>query len=227
MTKRLILPRGCNPERYIQVPGSRIAVIDAQGCNGLTLEAAQRELARQHVQVTPPREFFRFRNAVIKAYEDEKPLCTAAGDPVTATTKKSLYDSLTRNCSVHLNARAIKGRGFLGLDIVTSRYSVQRKGNQIRVHIEETCSPLEECIRKDDVFVESKSCNSQGLPTKRARTQEYIPGATILLVRFPRPDSVARFYADSVRAFLSCSEDPQDSDSALGVFYYAEGVAKK
>jgi len=227
MAKRLILPQGCNPERYIQVPGSKIAVIDAQGCNGLTLEATQRELARLPVQVTPPREFFRFRNAVIEAYEDKKPLCTAAGDPVTVEAMESLYDSLTRNCSVHLNARFIKGRGFLGLDIVTSRYIVQSKGDQIRVHIEETCSPLEKCIRKDNVFVDSRSCNSQGMPTKRARIQSYSPRTTMLLLGSPQPDSVAGFGAGSGWACLFCIGGLRYSVASLGVFYYAEGVAKK
>ena len=71
--------------------------------------------------------------------------------------------------------------------------------------------PLEKCIMKDR-YVNLSSANIQGLPTQKSRNQDFY-------YWHPLTDnnSVAGFFASSVRAYLDCSRDPRGSRSALGV----------
>ena len=83
---------------------------------------------------------------------------------------------------------------------------------------------LEQCVMKD-CFVDLKF-NKRGFPVKKSNEQDYIQGKNILF-RYPRKDSVARFDADSDWAGLDCGRYPSGSGVGLGVFGYAEGVARK
>ncbi|MBI2452554.1 hypothetical protein HYV50_05795 [Candidatus Pacearchaeota archaeon] len=67
--------------------------------------------------------------------------------------------------------------------------------------------PLEKCLMKD-CNIDLNSFNKQGLPTKKG---------TDFFYYFPRENTVARFFANSGRAFLDCFGYPENSYSSLGV----------
>ncbi|MEK6951569.1 MAG: hypothetical protein AABX29_00995 [Nanoarchaeota archaeon] len=143
-------------------------------------------------------------------------LYDAAGNLIEGKRLNDYANVINHNCWVVLNARFPKGKGFLGLDLVTIT-GLDKKGRPIlkREH-------LEDCL-EEDCFAELESTNSQGFLTKKAKVQEYEPGKTVYFV-YPRLDSVARFVADSDRASLSYSWDPRDSYAGLGVFPCAVGA---
>ena len=84
---------------------------------------------------------------------------------------------------------------------------------------------LEPYVMKD-CYVTLSSFNNQGFPTGKSGVQKYKKGVNIYFCH-PRNGAVARFVADSDRAYLYCSRDPTYSSASLGVRPCAEGTALK
>ena len=85
-----------------------------------------------------------------------------------------------------------------------------------------TIQPLEKCLMKDKgpgIDLEDWLNNStkQGLPNPKAKKGQ-------LYYWYPRDTAVARFNADSDRAYLYCDWYPTNLDASLGVFACAEGA---
>ena len=81
---------------------------------------------------------------------------------------------------------------------------------------------LESCLMGEDCYIDPSSFNGQGLPTRKKDNSGFY-------FWYPRSDnnSVARFDARSVRAFLFCIGDPSNRNTSLGVRFVArkmEGI---
>ena len=84
--------------------------------------------------------------------------------------------------------------------------------------------PLEKCLEREG-YADLDSLNSQGFPTKKSPVQTYEPGKSVYFTS-PVNGLAVRFISCPDDAYLGCGRDPLLSDSALGVFTCAEGVAK-
>ena len=117
-------------------------------------------------------------------------------------------------------------------DILTQREFLRAEWNDVKfklvngvLHIQynhrhvngqlqpQNSEPLEEYLmqyRRISLDHWLSNANSQGLPVPNTKDGN-------LYYWQPRDGCVARFWSDSVGAYLSCGGDPSDSDSALGV----------
>lgn len=145
---------------------------------------------------------------VIDAYNKKSQLITASGKPLGKKQVGELYERLTHDCWMWLNAGFPKGKGFLDLDLETIA-GIDAKGELIK-----TTAPLEACL-KQDVYV-ALDFNKQGLAKSAHSAQEYKQGENIKFW-YPRQNAVAGFDADSGRANLGCSRDPDSRFASLGV----------
>jgi len=94
--------------------------------------------------------------------------------------RKQLLESFTGE---FLNAKFVKGSGFLGLDILTTKTAEGIKG------VINLKTPLEPCLAKS-CFADLDSLNPQGYPTKEAAVQEYKEGENFFF-KPPIKDGIA------------------------------------
>src|SRR3989344_9155995 len=108
-----------------------------------------------------------------------------------------------------------------------ANFKVENKGVYILTENESKKEKLEECLMSDKTpgidlkdWINGKNITSQGLPNKNISSGS-------LYYYYPRSDnnSVARFYADSVRAYLDCNWYPSFTNSSLGVRSCKAGLA--
>ena len=248
MDKRLILPnitRKLDHSKYIQVPNAlgfrssfrgkqRVPVISrVQEYNGNTFEDTHKAIYQDRVgvlQMSPPAIFVPHLINVSKAHKSngEYKLYNAVGEPLSDSEVKSLYNNLFTKCWTWLNA----GFEFKKEERKLQRYFLHYKVKEDKdrnLELDVKKSELEKCLMKSDVLISPliNNFNNQGLPKLSVvLNEDYEIGKNIYFDK-PENNCVAWFSANSGRADLNCNRDPSYSNSALGVFAYAEGVAEK
>ena len=147
-----------------------------------------------------PRQFWDFRKLIKsrKAFDGN-------GKIVPRTVLKAVEDEIfgirTPYRAEWLNAKFVEIDGKRHIN-----YDFRAVGKDFKPLVSE---PLEECLMQDG-YVDIRRINRQGMFTKNFRKQE-------VFSYYPRMDSVVRFDANSVGAFLGCNWNPQYSGPELGV----------
>ena len=195
---------------------SRRAILMKQTNNGLPYEDAITSALRSGLTVPSTSPFMQHYVDVNDASNGKGVLYDASGDLIEGTRLTNYVNALNSKYYVNLNAKFVEGSGFLDLDLETIM-GIDPDGAPIFSRV-----PLERCFEKDGM-IDLQSLNSQGFPTEKSTFKDYVPGRVIMFYR-PMKNSVARFYADSVRAYFYCIGNPQNSDASLGVPVCAEGV---
>lgn len=248
-TKSLTLPeikitRSLNPEEYIQVPNAlgfrssfrgkvKLPVISrVQEYNGMNFEDTHKAIYENTgsvLRMPSPSIFVPHLINVSQAHKSngEHKLYNAAGETLSDAEVKELYKELFEDSWVWLNAgfEFKKQEGKLQRYLLNYQMEEGKKGS---LELKSKTSKLEKCLMKDDVLVPLSldSFNSQGLPRQRILLAENYKVGENIPFFYSRNNSVAGFDAVSGWAVLYCCRDPSGSNSGLGVFVYAEGVAK-
>ncbi len=184
---------------FIYVPAIKLYVAKEKTLHGKDWYQTHKELHKQNLQMLTIPQYFEFidylkqnKNSIQEAEQilDEM---LAKRDPGRAEWLDADFKVINKNLCINYNHRTINNK-------LTPQNSER----------------LEDCIMKDSyVAIEF---NKQGLPIKKSIDSSYIQDKNIYYW-YPRSDnnSVARFYANSVRAFLDCDRNPSFSNSSLGV----------
>jgi len=209
-----------NPREYalIQEGNQATSAISIkQRFNGKNYLDTHVEVLTAGLTIPTPKQFLTQLRNVNQALENKLPLYNANGELIEGQELQDYANTLNHDCWVWLNASFKKGKGYLGLDLVT----ITGLENGKPVYQRE---PLQECL-SEECYADLDSINSQGLPTQKSPIQKYESGKSIYLWH-PRQDSASRFNASPGNADLYCSRVPLYSDSRLGVRHVREAHVK-
>jgi len=223
--------------KYIQVGMSGlnrspvvISPFELENFNDMNYDNTHVKLLENGLYMPTPSIFMTHFNNVIQAFNRNKKLNYADGTEVPNSLVNEMYEHMTTNSKnvygrsdvgawTWLNAKFVDGNGFNGLALenvvgLTSDKKFGVKKTDLSDYVDEDC------------YVDL-SFNSQGLadPTSKSGDQSYNKGSNIYFWH-PRKNQVARFVANSGRAYLVCDGDPSVSSDALGVFGCAEGTPR-
>ncbi len=215
-----------NPSDYIRIPDTSIVIAkrQPQEYNNKKWDEAHFALGENGLFMPTPSLFMKYFLGVLAAKQGSANLYDASGSQIAQSELDDLYTHLTKHKNgawTWLDAKFVKGNGAFDLDIETD-HRVIGSGNKKKLASRR--KPLEASIN-EDCYVDL-DFNAQGMPKRKSDTQDYAQGNNIYHW-FPRENAVARFNANSGRAYLDCNRNPQYSFTALGVLACAEGAAPK
>jgi hypothetical protein len=219
MTKKLPEQVKKNPKRFILVPQMKSVISTheffvgkkynhQESLNGL------KEIGLEGSSIV---EFMTHRANLMKAAAGKTKLLYADGRSVSKNAASSLWNYMSlrnrsyfddRPCCTWLNARFVKGKGFLGLDLVIQRL---RDGNLV-----EEREPLEKCSQ-ETWYVTLDSLNGQGLAKKKSGMTQYNRDKNIFQI-VPCEGEAAWFEVDSNGAALECVGNPTGADVWRGIY---------
>jgi hypothetical protein len=204
-----------NPREYIQIPTTSQIIAINQSYNNLNYLGTHKALLESGLKMPEVPTFMKHFTNVVNAYNQNSALYYADGSEVNRQITEELYNKLTSNCWIWLNAGFKQGTGFNNMNLETvlgmkNDGSLVVNGEPLEPHLNETC-------HVDLEF------NSQGLPIRKSSNQEYNQGENMCFWK-PIADRVARFGAGSAGADLYCDRYPQYRVASLGVFACAEGA---
>ena len=213
-TQSIQAPANINPAEYITIPSSNILISKEQMFNNLNFENTHYKLAENNLFMPTPAIFMPYYSSVIQAKQRKINLQDGANNNLKENEVDELYQRLSKNCWVWLNAgfKNENNKEYL------INYNVKNKS------LIEKKQPLEACLKSDGYA--SLEFNKQGLATKISGDTKYQQDKNLYFA-YPRNNAVAGFDANSVRVYLNCSWNPTYSFSSLGVFGCAAGVSKK
>lgn len=214
-----------NSHQYVYIPQHQGVVIALEETHkGKNMYDTLELLAGEELKVPSIERFMSHRANVKMAAEGNGTLVYADGTPVQKDVAVDLWKYMSSghkgDCWTWLNARFKEDnqQWFIETDLEVIQDSQGKK------FLQGTEGILLPCLR-EEAYVDL-DFNAQGLPIRKAAQQQY-NSAQSIYYRNPINDSVARFFADSYWAYLSCSGDPRGSDAALGVLACAEGAASQ
>ena len=219
-----------NRSHYIRVPDTNCLIAREQALNGYDFNGTLYKAAESKLSMPEPRIFMPYFVNVRQALEGKITLYDGNNKPLAHKEVEELHKTLYSNCRTWLNAKFVKGSGYLDLDLASTRINTEtklstRKNKNIESTKKITCKePLKKCINEDNIFVDLVF-NPQGLPTRKSEIQEFKMGKNISFYH-PRENCVAGFDANPGRVYLDCSRGPQGSLAGVGVFLCAEGTPK-
>ena len=152
-----------------------------------------------------PRQFIDLRELLEAGIDRNKKVYDGKGRPITVTVLKQVYNEIAEKRdpwrAEWLDARFTKIGGALSIN-----YNHHLSGGNLTAGKSE----ILEAYLEENSWIDVTSFNKQGLPTRKSSTQKlyYWP---------PIDGTVARFYADSGWAGLSCGWDPSGTYGGLGV----------
>lgn len=212
---------------YVQIPGTGrvISKYEVSGYNNMNWQNTNFKLQENGLYMPTPKLFTAHFMNVLDCYQNDKPLYDAAG---SAISKKEKEDIALHILKDHIAVYGNQKGAWTWLDAffeeekgkmkMFSEHLVQKDLKGKKVLVPQKTEDLEACLVEDGfadlVF------NSQGLSVRRSSNQSYELGKNIYFW-FPRNKRVARFDADSDRAYLYCGRDPSNSCSGLGVYAVA------
>ena len=139
----------------------------------------------------------------------DKPVYDGNKNEISPNKLKEIKRVALTDCLEYTSTRFSSEKNRL---IVNHNYIIDENGELKPLYSE----PLENCVMKDEVFVELSSFNSQGFPTKKSKVQKYIEGKNIMYF-FPVDGKIVRLGAGTVRASLNCDGNPFLSLDGFGV----------
>ena len=223
MKSQLPIPLKFNPRikgsDYIRILGTNSVISRFETTKGHNYQETHFALSDKRKYMPSARLFMPYYSQVIKANEGLVKLCDANNHPIPSDEVEELYKKLTSDSWTRLNNYFIQDN--LGRLLNESFMSFKKQEDKQIITLERDM--LEQCVMED--YVVDLEFNKQGFPVRKSNEQDYIRGKNIKFW-YPRKDSVARFFASSVRALLDCSGNPSDSFEGLGVFECAEGAPK-
>ena len=170
---------------YVRMPNSNILISKEQMFNNLDFKDSHFKLAENNLYMPSPAEFMPYYLNVIQAKQGKQIIYDGNNKPLDPTEIDSLYQRLSKNCWVWLNAGFKKDQKD---NFSLINYSV--KNNSLI----ETPKSLEKCLMKDGFA--DLDFNKQGLAIKPSKINEYKKNKNIYFSH-PRDNSVAGFYAGS------------------------------
>ncbi len=206
------------PDDYALIQKRTKAVYAISMAQGYNDEGNQEDtiirVLKAGLKVPRASRFIRQLLNVEQAFQVKRFLYDAAGNLIEKETLRDYARTLESDHKVWSPEFFIKGKGYLGLDVVTIS-GLDDKGKPVYKK-----EPLEECL-KENCYANLGSANSQGFLTQKAKTQEYKPGKTITF-HYPRKNAAVRFCGHSVGAVFSCDWDPKFTFNNIGVFTCVE-----
>lgn len=221
---------------YIYVPSIKLYVAKEKSLHGLNWYNTHKELHKQDLQMLTIRQFIDFmlyleKNASI-------PGATKIMDEILTTSTRDLYrgewldakfsekeglmrPKLSGTTFIKEEVDSDMGYGYPGTGSRAAPTDPFGKKAEEELYIEynhktengilvaKSIEPLEECLM-EECDIDLRSCNKQGLPTKKYSGEGiiYCP---------PKKDCVAKFGAVQYKAHLSCYIDPQSLGTHNGV----------
>jgi len=194
---------------YVHIPKQEFVTAIAETDFNLNYEEVHKAVLKKGLAVPEISQFMTFHNYIIDCYKNKKQIFDAEGNPLSNKIKNDLYKQLTENCWTWLNGLFhISGdkktiEKVIGLD---SNDILLTKREDLENYLEENC------------YADFIKLNKQGIPNSNAKffKQDFVEGKNIYFYQ-PADERVARFYADSVRAYLYCNRDSSGRGSSLGV----------
>ena len=202
--------RIASPESYVILPGKvhggysypELLVSVDRKYNGNNWFKAHEKLHKDDSFMLTPRQFVDFLELLMlgKVYD-------GAGGKIDSSRVSQLLEDITTKRDPYRAEWLDADFKVVGGKLMMNYNHRTISGKLVPQNIEQ----LESCLM-EDCYVDLSSANRQGFPTRKSSNQEFY---------FWHPlsdnNSVARFWADSGRVYLSCSWFPQVSDSGLGV----------
>jgi len=194
---------------YVHIPKQEFVTAIAETDFNLNYEEVHKAVLKKGLAVPEISQFMTFHNYIIDCYKNKKQIFDAGGNPLSNKIKNDLYKQLTENCWTWLN-----GLFHLSGDKKTIEKVIGLDSNDILLTKRED---LENYLEKD-CYVDFIKLNKQGIPNSNAKffKQDFVEGKNIYFYQ-PVDERVARFYADSDRAYLYCCRDSSGRGSSLGV----------
>lgn len=219
-----IISGNMNPRDYIQVPQYNMVIAKAETHKGKNMFETLEALAGENMFMPSPAEFMRhWMNVKTAAVDRTNVLVYADGTNVSDAEALDLWNYMSSGhrggAWTWLNALfkvEDHDEWYIGqkLKVVTNA-----RGEKI---LEGTPKKLD-CPIRTDCYVDLEF-NAQGFPVRKSAEQQYKQGQNARFYH-PRADRVARFDANSGRAYLDCFRDPSSRVAGLGVFACAAGSA--
>ncbi|MCR4327597.1 MAG: YhaI family protein [Nanoarchaeota archaeon] len=215
---------------YIQLPqfNKLISKFELLGYNNLNWEDTHFKLHENGLYMPLIPEFMTHFKNVVLAYQSKgkNPLFDGEGNTVSIKEVRDIYKHMTKDYLAIYGTQKgawswldAKFKEDNGMKILFEhRTFVDSNGKKILTP--NKTENLESCVR-EDCYVDFNNLNSQGLPTTVYPTPNYEEGKNIYYWK-PVDGKVARFFALSSGALLSCYTDPSDTNTDLGVYGIAE-----
>ena len=211
-----------NLQDYIRVAGTGYVIAKAQTDNGLQYEPTHIQVLQRGLEIPIPALFTTHLLNVINAKKGKLQLYDGLGQVLGNSEVEQIYNGLTSDCWVWLNAgfkKVREGEGYQAFDL--ERVTGLDSNGGLVKHT----APLEQCLMEDCfVNLNGSQFNNQGLATKKSSARGYQQGKVIKFWH-PRNNRVARFDAISGGVDLLCDRDPDYSGGSLGVFGVCEANA--
>jgi len=198
-------------EDYLRIPKTKLVIARSQNYNWLDWYGSHIALGEDNLWMPTPDQFMSHYKNTIDAYLGKSKLKTAEGEILPRDEVEEPYKKLTLDCWIWLNARFLESNAEDALNVELER-RVNVKGKKKEISF--TLESLQRHVGEG--YVSLSEFNSQGMPIVRNSLQEFDPVENIFFLE-PFHDSVARFLAYSVRAYLICDRIPLSSNSGLGV----------
>ena len=209
-----------NLQDYIKIPDTNTLISKRELYQGKKFDKTHKALNDAGLFMPSPALFMPYFLKVRNASHGKLILYDGLGNSLSKDETENLWKYLSTDfetgCWTWLDAKFVSGIGFKKMNLLTHKFENGK--------LKEDLKPLEECLF-EDCFADLEF-NGQNLLTEKCASQEYKQGKNVYFW-YPRENAVARFGADSGRANLSCSRNPSDGGSHLGVFACAEAPAKK
>ena len=205
-----------NPQDYVIVPNTNILIAKKETFKGLNWNDTHFKLAENGLFMPAPKLFTDYFQSVIRAEQGKEKLYDGAGNLLKSQEVNEIYKYLTtdynKGCWTWLDALFKQE---------SDKWKVISNHKVVNNKLVGQPNDLEKCLM-EDCFCDL-DFNKQGLAISKSKSQSYSQSNNIYFWH-PRNNAVARFNADSGRAYLYCYGGPDDRDDSLGVFACAVGA---
>jgi hypothetical protein len=218
-----------NPRDYIKVGinglhGKPVVIsrFELIGSNEKNYENANRFVLEKGLYVPTPKIFMKHFMNVMAAKQGLAKLYDGSGNEITGNDLDDIYKHLTKD---HIAVFGSQSGAWTWLNAGFNDGKLETiMGINSNGTFQIKREPLENCLNENAYI--TFNFNSQGLasPSSKDSNQSYLQGKNIYFYK-PVQGAVARFDADSRRAYLDCVRNPTGANASLGVFASAEGAS--
>jgi len=229
----LIVEANIDPSDYIQIPGTDILIAKEETFKGETWKDTHYKLSENGLFMPSPAIFMTYFVKVREAAQGNLNLHDENNNPLSRDEAEDLWKYLSTDyrwgCSTWLDAKFYREKrkwlfGKKGEWKIDYDHKVQQDSKGNKTLVPQKTEGLESTLHGEGYV--NLDFDRQGLPKSQSAHQKYKQEENIYFWH-PKKDKVAKFYAGSGRAGLSCGANLGYSHSDLGVFACAKNLGEK
>lgn len=223
-SKELVFEQDIDPSKFVRIPGTNIAIEKEQSVSVKTFDEFHEIAGESGLFVATPSLFMPHYIRARDAAAGKAELYDSNGRLISKSASVEIWDYLSNEACIFLNAKFVEGTGFNDLDLETKFVNIKKSRRFTERITREERVPLTKHVNLDGSLADLVF-NKQGFPVRESRFADYKSGRNLYFYK-PLEGCVAGFWANSDRSILDCVVHPGYSYAGLGVLFCAEGTPK-